>query len=166
MNLSRLIWISLSCDILMAQHQHPSSSARRETVVIDGANHPDLISDAIAHELILKAWSEPSLRSPEAAARQKAKLAPLNLSPSEGLMLTQVLSTFHDNIANLEGRFRASSGTSSDAASLEALKSQIIASSVGDIRTKLPEVAYSRFIQHVQREKLKMRIIPFPKMTK
>lgn len=167
--MSRIV-LALSAVSLSAQQHHPkvapSQSLNGSAAVIDGARNPELIPDSVAREMILKAWAEPLVQSAQQSARQRAKLAPLQLQPLEYAAVTRVVANFHEQITDLENRYRASLAQASGVAALNAEKEQIVSGAVAAIVLSLSSPAQDRFLAHVQHEKSRIKIIPFPNMPK
>ena len=76
------------------QHQHLLAN----TNVIDGAAHPELISDAIAYRLCLLALSTDKNTSSDALRHQRVQIAQTGLDSNDQLIFISILSVFPDKV--------------------------------------------------------------------
>lgn len=139
-------------------HHHDSAA------VIDGADHPELISDLTAYRLYLLASSEPASPGDEQVKRQAARLNEIGLADADRQVLIAISAKFNSDYQSLINKYNQAATAAwdrqerTDVKPLLADRDNLVLSTRDAIRVALTPDGWARFDAHVQGEKIRMKI--------
>jgi hypothetical protein len=162
-----LLWGAVAAiSVLGVQEDHRlHAGAPGLGAVVDGSKTPDLISDAIAWRLFLRALSEPDGLETKVA---RAKTDAIGLDPDDAAVFRSILATFHSEVPRVEQRIqsigRASPGTApyAEIARLRTIINQLAVDVQNRLETGLSKDGAKKVRDFVRAHKKHMKVIELP----
>jgi hypothetical protein len=153
------------CSYCLAQtdqpiHDHGLSADN----VIDGAQHPELISDSTAYRLYFLAVSEMPNATAQSKTRRLAHLKRTNLDDDDLQLLSSTLETFKlqytslINQYNREAEATLAAGGTPDIHALLIQRDALVESTRLNLRRSLSFTGSSRLDEHIRAEKRNMKV--------
>ena len=149
-------------------HVHAAAPGGQEAVppeMTDGAEHPELIPDAVAYRLFFITVAEATEATDEQKARQRAYLATAGLEDQDIQSAVEVLATFKAQYDDLVKRYNESVdaanriGATPELATFLARQDALVESTRDSLKAVLSPEGVSRFDAHLQREKRHMKVV-------
>jgi hypothetical protein len=145
-------------------HLHPAVPAN-QALMIDGAEHPELIPDSTAYRLFFNTVAEVPNPKQDCKARQLAYLGSAGLKGDNDLQAAiETLAAFKAQYSDLIARYNQSAeessakGQSPDLATFLTQRNALVQTTRNGLETVLSADAMTRLHAHIQREKRKMKI--------
>ena len=138
-------------------HQHPASPPN----LIDGAKHPELVSDAAAYRLYLITLSLPPNFNEQDRAAQQAHLSKIDLAANDLQAMTTVLAEFRSQYDAWISRYNAAAttqGNTFDPTPFLQQQEDIVQSTREMLKRTLSPKGMSKLHAHIQDEKKRMKV--------
>jgi hypothetical protein len=142
---------------------------------IDGAKHPELISDDVAYKMLFLSLMEPENLTDAQKARQQAKLRTIGFSEKDGAALLAALGDFRDRLADLAGRtqdiLKVTPNPARDSpewqelSDIEQQTNTTVTDTVEALRTGLTPEGFGKFQARMLDFKRTIKAFPTPDMS-
>lgn len=140
-----LIAVLLPCQVLLAQHTHPTQL----TVLVDGSKTPDQIPDDLAYHHFFMAASAHPTPSAQEQGRQQAMLAPIGLPAPDQQSLIPVLAQFRVQMDQIAQRRAVPGVTAAQLTSLQTQEAVLAATTVANAGAVLTQDGAARLYQWI-----------------
>ena len=143
----------LSTTSFAQPHKHISGLS----LVVDGLEHPEQISDELAYRHFLMSVAQPSSPSSEEIARYNLQLAGIGFDDRDGIALLGLLSGLRDQLDQVRGSANSARAGSGDLLTAREAEERLLNAVADKARTALSSDGYFRLNKHIQ-EHVKRRI--------